>query len=188
MISKSNLIQIRQTLSLAQQGYELLEQKQNVLAREALGLKEKIRILRLQLTQKLDSASKYVGIEYSSIPTDNSLQVHTRRIMGVEIPTKITGGDRYESPPYSLADTSLAVDEAANRFRAVKNAIIALAVVETAHRRLELAIKKTQKRANALEHIIIPDCEARLKFIQNALEERERDGFVQIKKTAHKIT
>ena len=42
-------------------------------------------------------------------------------------------------------------------------------------------IKKTQKRANALENITIPLYDKLSKDIQNALEEKEREEFTRLK-------
>ena len=47
--------------------------------------------------------------------------------------------------------------------------------------RLADAIKKTQKRANALKNIMIPRFEETVKFITNALEEKEREDFSRLK-------
>ena len=40
-----------------------------------------------------------------------------------------------------------------------------------------MALKKTQKRANALKNILIPRYTEQVKFITNALEEKEREEF-----------
>ena len=52
-----------------------------------------------------------------------------------------------------------------------------LAEVENSVYRLANAIRKAQKRANALKNIVIPDFEHNIKFITDALEEKEREEF-----------
>lgn len=47
--------------------------------------------------------------------------------------------------------------------------------------RLADAIKKTQKRANALKNIMIPRFEATVKGITDALEEKDREEFSRLK-------
>ena len=47
--------------------------------------------------------------------------------------------------------------------------------------RLADAVKKTQKRANALSNILIPQFEATVKFITEALDEKEREDFTRLK-------
>ncbi|WP_419613254.1 V-type ATP synthase subunit D, partial [Thiolapillus sp.] len=41
--------------------------------------------------------------------------------------------------------------------------------------------RKTQKRVNALKYNIIPRYEASIHFIQETLEEEERDSLFQVK-------
>ena len=52
-----------------------------------------------------------------------------------------------------------------------------LAEVENSVYRLANAIRKTQRRANALENIVIPRYEETAKFITDALEEKDREEF-----------
>ena len=56
-----------------------------------------------------------------------------------------------------------------------------LAEVETSIYRLADAIKKTQKRANALQNIVIPGLDGTIRFITDALEEKEREEFARLK-------
>ena len=56
-----------------------------------------------------------------------------------------------------------------------------LAEVENSAFRLANAIRKTQRRANALKNIIIPNFEVTVKFITEALEEKEREEFSRLK-------
>ena len=54
-------------------------------------------------------------------------------------------------------------------------------MVETSAYRLANSIKKTQKRANALQNITIPMYEDLTTTITNALEEKEREEFTRLK-------
>ena len=56
-----------------------------------------------------------------------------------------------------------------------------LAEVENSIYRLSVAIKKTQRRANALQNIIIPRNERIVKFITDSLEEKDREEFSRMK-------
>ncbi len=54
-------------------------------------------------------------------------------------------------------------------------------MIENAAYRLASNIKKTQKRANALQNITIPMYENLVYTISNALEEKEREEFTRLK-------
>ena len=58
---------------------------------------------------------------------------------------------------------------------------VELAEIENSVFRLAVAIKQTQKRANALKNIMIPKFEADVKFITDALDEKDREEFSRLK-------
>ncbi|MFQ8599548.1 MAG: V-type ATP synthase subunit D [Oscillospiraceae bacterium] len=82
---------------------------------------------------------------------------------------------------YGFSDTNSQLDEAYIHFHAVKMLTARLAEIENSVYRLANAIKKTQRRANALKNIIIPRFESTSRYITNALEEKEREEFSRLK-------
>jgi len=66
-------------------------------------------------------------------------------------------------------------------FHKVKNLTIVLAETENSVYRLANAIRKAQKRANALQNVVIPEFEENIKYITEALEEKEREEFTRQK-------
>ena len=100
--------------------------------------------------------------------------------MGVEIPV-VTVDTHRRKPAYSFGGTSSALDEASIKFGEVKAMTARLAEIENAVYRLAMNIKKTQKRANALENITIPLYEETVKEISNVLEEKEREEHTRLK-------
>ena len=103
-----------------------------------------------------------------------------RSVMGVEIPT-VHLEKRDEGIPYGFMHTNSMLDEAYINFLKVKYLCADLAEVENSVYRLTDAIKKTQKRANALKNIVIPRYDEIIKFISDALEEKEREEFTRLK-------
>ena len=111
---------------------------------------------------------------------DNSLDVRWRSVMGVELP-HIPDNTPPLNPSYGFAYTSPAFDQAYIQFAKVKDLTRRMAEVEISIYRLAQAIKKAQKRANALKNIVIPDLDNTIRFITEALEEKEREEFVRLK-------
>jgi len=72
------------------------------------------------------------------------------------------------------------------KFNELKYMIYELAEVETSVYKLAEEIKKTKKRANALEKIRIPKYEERIKEIEEILEEKEREDFFRLKMIKNK--
>ena len=100
--------------------------------------------------------------------------------MGTEIPhVKYT--PTVPAPTYAFSTTRESIDLAADAFRKVKDLTVKLSMVENAAYRLATNIKKTQKRANALQNITIPMYTELVYNITNALEEKEREEFTRLK-------
>ena len=197
--TKGNLIATKKSLSLASLGYDLMDRKRNILIREMMEQVENVKMLRDEITKTyavayyaLQEANMSLGLItdiVDAIPVDNGLQVSYRSVMGVELP-KI----HYEKQPmeltYGLERANSKLDYAYRCFAKVKEMTIVLAEVENSVYRLANTIRKTQKRANALKNIVIPDFKLTVKNISDALEEKEREEFSRqkvIKTTKDKI-
>ena len=100
--------------------------------------------------------------------------------MGVTIP-KVTHHQTPVKIRYGLSSTNTKFDYAYRSFQRVRELTVKLAEVDNATYRLANAIRKAQKRANALENIVIPQFKANIKFITDALEEKERESFTRQK-------
>uniref|UniRef100_A0A8C1ZLE0 V-type proton ATPase subunit D n=2 Tax=Cyprinus carpio TaxID=7962 RepID=A0A8C1ZLE0_CYPCA len=72
-------------------------------------------------------------------------------------------------------------DALSMRFRQILRKII-----ETSFVTLDEAIKVTNRRVNAIEHVIIPRIERTLTYIITELDEREREEFYRLKKIQEK--
>jgi len=191
--TKGNLIAAKNTLILSRQGYELLDKKRNVLIREIMALNDQARDIQQKIDQvfqqayaALQKANIEMGInnvEHFSygIPQEYTVSIRSRSIMGVEIPMVSYTNSTMDTPNFGFGNTTVALDEAYKRFNEAKDLLVTLAGVENAAHRLAVNIRKTQKRANALQHVTIPKYEARVKHIQETLEERDRDEFTRLK-------
>ena len=143
-----------------------------------------------------------------AVDVDDSLTLRYRSVMGVELP-RIPGQSPPPRPEYGMGDTcseldecylkfyrvkeltrrlgyaflstSPALDEARMHFEKVKELTVKLSMVENSAYRLASSIRKTQKRANALQNIVIPGLDGTIRFITDALEEKEREEFARLK-------
>ena len=101
------------------------------------------------------------------MPVDNSLNLSVRSVMGVELPKLTAELSPVSEPTYPMGLTNSMFDKAYISFNKVKELMVRLAEVENCIYRLAEAIKKTQKRANALKNIMIPRFRAQVKYIKN---------------------
>ena len=188
--TKGNLLNIKKSLGLATLGYSLLDRKRNILIREMMALIDDAKAIRGEIEETykeaylaLQNANITLGIcenAAKAVPVETGVHITYRSVMGVEIP-KVKLHPNPIKPYYGFQSTNAALDNAYVQFQKVKQLTATLAEIENSVYRLANAIKKTQKRANALKSIIIPRFEADSKFIADALEEKEREDFSRLK-------
>lgn len=190
--TKGNLILAKNSLALSKQGFDLMDKKRNILIRELMDLiaeatdiQEEIDTTFTNAYRVLQKANIQMGIHEVeqvslAVPVENSIHIKRRSVMGTEIP-KVEYEKKEQKPAYSFYHTRISLDEACEQFEKVKELTIRLAEIENSAYRLAYNIKKTQKRANALQNITIPKYENLSKEIQEYLEEKEREEFTRLK-------
>lgn len=190
--TKGNLILAKNSLALANQGYDLMDKKRNILIRELMELTEKAQNIQKEIDitfKKAYAALQKANIEMGimnvenisyTVPEENSIRIKYRSIMGTEIPL-VEAPPPSTRPAYDFYHSTIALDEAVYNFTRVKELTLKLATIETSAYRLAASIIKTRKRANALQNITIPRYTALVKTIQTALEEKEREDFTRLK-------
>ncbi len=188
--TKGNLIQLKKSLILAKNGEVLMDRKKNILIREMLLLLSEVSTIREEITstyqkayQALQDANITLGIVgeiAKAIPIDDNILVSYRSVMGVDLPT-IT----YEKPQirlsYGLRSTNSKFDYAYRMFQDARDLTIKLSQLDASAYRLANAIRKSQKRYNALQNVVIPDIQTNIKSITEVLEEQEREEFIRLK-------
>ena len=190
--TKGNLNAAKRSRALADNGYELMDRKRNILIREIMELMDEAEDLQERIDSTFSEAYASMRLAEISmggsaqsganaVPIDDSFSIRFRSVMGVELPVVSAEPEEPSGPPYGLAFTSSDLDDAYFKFAEVKELIRELAETENCIYRLASAIKKAQKRANALQNIVIPGLDSEIARISDALEEKEREEFVRLK-------
>ncbi|MBU3145540.1 V-type ATP synthase subunit D [Clostridium sp. CF012] len=190
--TKSTLMAAKNSLDFSEKGFELLDKKRNVLIREMMSYVSKAHELQNQVNMTFSKAYKALqSANINSGITDiqdiamtveeaKDYEILFKSVMGVEVP-KIIFERKEIEPKYGFYRTNASIDEAMQEFNNVKYLTYELAEVENAVYRLAMEVKKTQKRANALQNIQIPKFEEIVKFVTEVLEEKEREDFFRLK-------
>ena len=188
--TKGSLMAIQKSLSLSTLGFELLDRKRNILIREMMLLIDKVKSLRGEISstyreayEALQEANVTLGMVQETamaVPVDDGVTITYRSVMGVEIPN-VRLAESEIRMCYGLDRTNSRLDYAYVCFQKAKRVTALLAEVENSVYRLANAIRKTQRRANALDNIVIPRYEETAKFITDALEEKDREEFSRLK-------
>jgi len=190
--TKTNLLKLRGDLKFAEQGYELLDQKRNILIVELLSLvdqtanhQDRVDRALAQAYKALEEAILDMGrlkVQYltGSVNVGTEITVRSRRVMGVILPVVETEFTEH-SPYYSPMGTSFWIDSSVQLFKEVLRLLGKLSELKISVLRLANEVKRTIRKVNALEKIAIPDLKETVRFIEARLEENERDMFTLMK-------
>ncbi len=190
--TKTNLLRLRNDLKFAQQGYELLEQKRNILIIELLALVDQAADFQGRVENMLTKAYKAMEetvfdmgklkVQYltGAVHITTDVTIRTRRVMGVSLPV-IETQFKEHSPYYSPMGTSFWIDSSLYFFKEVLKLLGKLSELKISVLRLANEVKKTIRKVNALEKIAIPDLKETVHYIESRLEENERDMVILMK-------
>jgi V/A-type H+/Na+-transporting ATPase subunit D len=186
--TKSNLFSVKDQLTTAREGYDLLEQKREILVMELMRLVEEVKLLERDMDKRLESSygalkqmlvrmGRATAREVSEgIRFAYEMREKSNKLMGMAMPTIDVDMPGMELK-YSFMSTDSACDATTVEFFELLKLISRMAEVRTMVWRLAKEVRKTQRRVNALDKIVIPDVEETKKFIEGVLEEREREVF-----------
>ncbi len=195
--TRSNLLRVKHELQFARNGYEILDRKREVLTTELIHVAHSAQALQEQVWKKLaeaytdlQNAKLSMGqdhVEWAALAVSKTVEVQVkfRGVMGVPVPLVNAQGEPH-AMPYSLGDTTAALDEASLAFRQVLSQLPELAELEASVWRLAGELRKTQRRVNALQYIFIPNYIETVAFIEATLEEREREETFRLKLLKHR--
>ncbi|HOV62871.1 MAG TPA: V-type ATP synthase subunit D [Spirochaetia bacterium] len=190
--TKTNLLKLRDELKFARLGHELLDQKRNILIIELLTLVDQTVDFQERVDKALAEAYSafedavlgmgklevaYLG---SAVNMEADIKLKARRVMGVQLPVVETEFTEH-APYYSPLATSFWIDSSVKQFKEALKIMGRFAELKISLTRLSYEVKKTIRKVNALEKIAIPELEETVAYIQNRLEENERDMFVLMK-------
>ena len=190
--TKSNLLSMKEQLSISQDGYELLEQKREILVMELMHMVEKVKLLEHQIDDLIEKAypslkkmlmqfgGDRVAQMADAVKYDFYIKEKQATIGGMSFPT-IDVSLPEKKLFYSFMGTSSSCDQVISYFFELLKLLTDMASIRTIVWRLASEVKKTQRRVNALDKMVIPQTKDTVKYIESVLEERERENVFVLK-------
>ena len=190
--TKSNLLSVKEQLSVSKQGYELLEQKREILVMELMHMVERVKLLEGEIDKCIAKAYPALETMLLAVGGDRVERIAHAVDYSFEITKKpvIIGGMNFTSldvrlPQRQLFSSFLGTfpesDEVMADFFELLTLLTQMAGIRTIVWRLANEVKKTQRRVNALDKMVIPQAAETVKYIESVLEERERDNVFVLK-------
>lgn len=195
--TRMELTKLKKKLATATRGHKLLKDKRDELMRRFLDMVRENKALREKVEAGIHAANKNFLLA-RSVMVDEILDVslmtprqeiyldaHTKNVMSVDIPEfeyKTKTQDENDIYPYGYAFTSSDLDDAVKSLADILPDMLRLAEVEKSCQLMAAEIEKTRRRVNALEHVMIPDMQEKIKYIVMKLDENERSTQVRLMK------
>lgn len=195
--TRMELTRLKGRLKTARRGYKLLKDKRDELMKQFLDIVRKNRELRTKVEDGLMRAHASFTVASAVMSPEMleqallypkqcvELNMSFRNIMSVNVPIynfKTVNTDTSEIFPYGFAQTSGELDSALEALSSVFQDMLELAQVEKTMQLLAEDIEKTRRRVNALEYVMIPNMEEKIKYISMKLDENERSNITRLMK------
>lgn len=190
---------IKARLKGAQKGHSLLKKKADALTLRFRSILKKIIETKTEVGEVMKAAqfslaeAKFTCGDISHVILQNvtkaAVKVKSKKenVVGVTLPlfeSYQDGSDTYELT--GLARGGQQIDKAKKSYGRAITLLVELASLQTSFITLDEVIKITNRRVNAIEHVIIPKIERTLAYITSELDERDREEFFRLKKVQEK--
>jgi V/A-type H+-transporting ATPase subunit D len=194
--TRSELINVKRRIKLSERGYNILKMKRDGLILEFFKVLQQAKDSRGALLERYERAMEMIalaetvegaiGVKAAAFSTADvpAISLKSKNIMGVVVPELESSAVRKGvlDRGYGMLGTSAVIDETAEAFEDLLEAIIEAAEIETTMKRLLDEIESTKRRVNALEFKVIPELSEARDFIKMRLDEMEREELFRLKK------
>ena len=190
--TKSNLLMVKEQLSVATDGYELLEQKREILVMELMRMVEKVKLLERDIEKQISKAYPALKNMLMAVGGDRVERLASGVSYDFKISEKniVAAGMNFSSIEvelpkrelfYSVMDSFADSDKVMVEFFELLKLLTDLASIRTIVWRLANEVRKTQRRVNALDKMVITQSKETQVDIESVLEERERENVFVLK-------
>ena len=194
--TRSELIALKRRIKLSERGYNILKMKRDGLILEFFKVLQQAKDSRGALTERYTHAMEMIalaetvegaiGVKAAAFSASDipAITLASKNIMGVVVPEIEASSVRKGilDRGYGMLGTSAVIDETAEAFEDLLEAVIEAAEIETTMKRLLDEIESTKRRVNALEFKVIPELTEARDFIKMRLDEMEREELFRLKK------
>lgn len=193
--TRMELRRLKDRLKTAVKGHKLLKDKSDEMVRQFMVMVRENKKLRRETEEELAAALRAFMLARASDSEANieqaiampsyrvDMECKSRSVMGVDVPSvTIKPSEDNVLLPYSLTSVTAELDVGITKLNKLIAKLLKLAEVEKACNMLACEIARNRRRVNALEYVVIPDCEETIKYIMMKLDENERSSQVRLMK------
>ena len=193
--SRSAFLELKEERQLVREGFEFLDEKRVILAQEMLrrlkawkAARERYDALHEEAVAALARAVGRHGLDglgaYPVVRMENAaLPLKETRFLGVNL---LDGefdpgwGDNAPTPPPAVNPSPEAA-RCGEAFAALVPLGLELAVMRASLERLVREYVRTERRARALENVVLPEIEHSLRFMDEQLEAMDQEEAIRVR-------
>lgn len=179
------LLELLEERRTAREGYDLLDEKRMLLASRMLKLVDAVLAKRTErdalrataLAALRDALERHGLHELETLRVPEALsrtELATERVLGVELVSA-----RVHAAP-TVVDASPETRACADAWSAVGRTATELAALECSLWRLSDEYARTERRASAIEQVLLPELDAGIATIEGGLEAMEQEDAVRV--------
>ena len=185
-------LELKDERRLIQEGYELLDEKRVLLATEIMrqlrhyaALRAELERLQAAALEALEAAVGMHGFDKLTVEPKldlgrTLLGVHEQSFLGLRL-VEAALEDRAPPPDPTARPSTPEARACALTFRRLVGRHVELAACVASLRRLVQEYVRTERRARALENVVLPEIDDSLRFIEEQLDAVDQEEAVRVR-------
>jgi V/A-type H+-transporting ATPase subunit D len=195
--TRMELLRLRRRRMLADDVLEILKRVMATLMITLFEIVQRVPTLRKEMNETLKEAyslyleaamlagsRKIEEISWVARPVDLDISMKTTRgILGITLPTLELEEKKsdVQGPRYGLSDTPVKLDESGEKLRKSLESIVKLVETQASLKEVLEAMSIKRRQTNRIQHRILPQLDAAMRYIASVLEETERQDTIRIR-------
>ncbi|WP_162140220.1 V-type ATP synthase subunit D [Haploplasma axanthum] len=189
--TRMELLKLKKKLEVTIRGHKLLKDKQNELISLFIPLLERYKTVRQMVEENLITILKLykrISVDMHDSDIQRELNVESKNLvvsyqkkLGIDIP--VYEYDLNGKNDYSLENTNIYFDILIKNIKSLGMELIKLAEIESQITILVDEVKKSRRRVNAIENIVIEEIKIQIKSINMKLADLERSNTIRAMKS-----
>ncbi|MEM0147768.1 MAG: V-type ATP synthase subunit D [Candidatus Micrarchaeaceae archaeon] len=196
-VTRLELTRLKAKKRIAEKGLSLLKSKRGALISEFFKQIIKLQAIKANVAHEASKAIESLKIaeiragrtalELNAIRQQKmKVNIKVNNIMGIVVPD--IEGIYSSINSYEYAFMPASILDAKNSYAILFKLLIEVAEKESSMRKLLYEIETLNKRANTIENVIIPKIDAYAKYIEQRLDDRDRETIVVLKFIKENLT
>ncbi|KAI5191345.1 V-type H+-transporting ATPase subunit D [Nematocida sp. AWRm77] len=193
--TRMTLGQLQGRVKSAEKGKSLIKRKADALQIKHKEIAGELYRKKIELEKQMENAfflltkAKFYGGDlrlamHQAKTNSLSIKIDLEHVAGMNIPVYSIPEEIKQQ--YFVGQSGKLIGECRMQFLLCFSLMTEIASMQTSFNMLDTMLMATNRRVNALEHIMIPRLENTISYVQSELDEQDREEFFRLKKVQAK--